>query len=174
MSKFPPDLLFTMFRVGNGVDVHAVVKDRKLILGGVHIEHDYGCDGHSDGDVLVHSIIDAILGALGKGDIGDHFPSSNNKLKGIRSITLLEDIYTKYIINKWDIANIDSTIILQKPIIKPYVEKMKKNLNFILLDHLSMDENISIKATTTDHLGFIGEEKGIAAITTCLLIKHND
>ena len=156
-------------RVGNGIDIHPLVKGRKLILGGVHIKHDYGCDGHSDGDVLIHSIMDAILGALGKGDIGDHFPSSNNQYKDADSIELLNDIYYKYIEQGWNIANIDSTIILQEPIVKPYIEKMKVNIQ----NALSCELPISIKATTTDYLGFIGEKKGIAVISTCLLIKNN-
>jgi 2-C-methyl-D-erythritol 2,4-cyclodiphosphate synthase len=115
-------------RIGNGVDVHPLVKGRKLILGGMHIKHDYGCDGHSDGDVLVHSIIDALLGALDKGDIGDHFPSSDNRFKHADSMPLLNDVYQQFIRQSWDIANIDSTIILQEPIVKPYIEQMKKNI----------------------------------------------
>ena len=159
-------------RVGNGVDVHPLVKGRKLILGGVHIEHDYGCDGHSDGDVLIHSIIDSILGALGKGDLGDHFPSSNSKLKDANSLKLLNQIYGNYLKgSKWDIVNIDSTIILQHPIIKPYIEKMKNNISKFGIPISQND--ISIKATTTDYLGFIGEGKGIAVITTCLLAKND-
>ena len=159
------------FRVGNGVDVHPLVKGRKLILGGIHIPHDFGCDGHSDGDVLVHSIIDSILGALNKGDLGDHFPSSNQKYKNANSIELLNDIYYKYIDQNWDISNIDSTIILQSPIVKPYIKDMKDNL---FNKNQSFQNNISIKATTTDNLGFIGNKKGIAAITTCLLFKNDD
>lgn len=159
------------FRVGNGVDVHPLVKGRKLILGGIHIPHDFGCDGHSDGDVLIHSIIDSILGALNKGDLGDHFPSSNQKYKNANSIELLNDIYYKYIDQNWNISNIDSTIILQSPIIKPYIKDMKDNL---FNSNQSFQDNISIKATTTDNLGFIGDKKGIAAITTCLLFKNDD
>lgn len=158
-------------RIGNGVDVHSLVKGRKLILGGVHIPHDFGCDGHSDGDVLVHSIMDAILGALNRGDIGDHFPSSNKKYKNANSIELLNDIYYKYIDESWNIANIDSTIILQSPVVKPYIKAMKDNL---FNGNQSFEDNVSIKATTTDNLGFIGEKKGIAVITTCLLFKNDD
>lgn len=159
------------FRVGNGVDVHPLAKGRKLILGGIHIPHDFGCDGHSDGDVLVHSIIDSILGALNKGDIGDHFPSSNQKYKNANSIELLNDIYYKYLDKNWNIVNIDSTIILQSPVVKPYIKDMKDNL---FNNNQSFKDNISIKATTTDNLGFIGDKKGIAAITTCLLFKNDD
>ena len=158
-------------RIGNGVDVHPLAKGRKLILGGIHIPHDFGCDGHSDGDVLVHSIIDSILGALNKGDIGDHFPSSNQKYKNANSIELLNDIYYRYIDKNWNIVNIDSTIILQSPIVKPYIKDMKDNL---FNNNQSFQDNVSIKATTTDNLGFIGDKKGIAAITTCLLFKNDD
>ena len=159
------------FRVGNGVDVHPLAKGRKLILGGIHIPHDFGCDGHSDGDVLVHSIIDSILGALNKGDIGDHFPSSNQKYKNANSIELLNNIYYKYIDKNWNIVNIDSTIILQSPVVKPYIKNMKDNL---FNNNQSFKDNVSIKATTTDNLGFIGDKKGIAAITNCLLFKNDD
>ena len=155
-------------RIRNGVDVHPLVQGRKLVLGGVEIEHNYGCDGHSDGDVLTHSIMDAILGALNKGDIGDHFPSSDNQYKNADSIELLKDIYCKYIQQGWDIANIDSTIILQEPIVKPYIETMKDNIY-----NTCRAGDISIKATTTDHLGFIGEKKGIAVISTCLLVRDD-
>ena len=158
-------------RIGNGVDVHPLAKGRKLILGGIHIPHDFGCDGHSDGDVLVHSIIDSILGALNKGDIGDHFPSSNQKYKNANSIELLNDIYYRYIDKNWNIVNIDSTIILQSPIVKPYIKDMKDNL---FNNNQSFKNNVSIKATTTDNLGFIGDKKGIAAITNCLLFKNDD
>ena len=160
------------YRIGNGVDVHPLLKGRKLILGGVNIDHDYGCDGHSDGDVLVHSIIDSILGALGKGDLGDHFPSSDSKLKDANSLKLLNQIYNNYIQeSQWNIVNIDSTIILQHPTIKPYIAKMKNNIYKL---GITINQNdVSIKATTTDYLGFIGEGKGIAVITTCLLAKND-
>ena len=153
------------YRVGNGVDVHPLTEGRKLILGGVHIPHDYGCDGHSDGDALVHSIIDALLGALSKGDIGDFFPSSDQQWRGANSLDLLKTIYAKHFVN-WDISNIDSTIILQTPTIKPYIKKMQENIQTVLTT-----DHISIKATTTDYLGFIGQKKGIAVISTCLLRK---
>ena len=152
------------YLIGNGVDVHPLVKGRKLILGGVHIPHDYGCDGHSDGDVLVHSIIDALLGALGKGDIGDYFPSSDEQYKNANSLDLLDKIINKYFDKGvWEVVNIDSTIILQSPTIKSYIKAM--------LTNFPCGWPMSIKATTTDSLGFIGEKKGIAVITTCLLEK---
>ena len=155
-------------RIGNGFDVHPLVQGRKLVLGGVSIEHNYGCDGHSDGDVLTHSIMDSILGALNKGDIGDHFPSSDDQYKHANSMELLHLLYEKYLRGDWKIVNIDSTIILQEPIVKPYINQMKE---FLQKSGVVSIENISIKATTTDNLGFIGEKKGIAAISTCLLIR---
>jgi len=150
-------------RIGNGVDVHPLVKGEKLILGGIHIEHHSGCAGHSDGDVLIHSVIDAILGAMNEGDIGDYFPSSDDKYKNANSQDFLNEIVTKLNDNQWAVLNIDSTVILQGPIIKPYIEKMKTSF--------PSEWPISIKATTTDYLGFIGEGKGIAVIATCLLKK---
>ena len=110
-----------MYHVGNGIDVHPLIKGKKLILGGIHIENNLGCDGHSDGDVLTHSIMDALLGAAGKGDIGDYFPSSDLKYKDINSINLLSQIVLKIKESSWHIENIDSTIILQSPLIKPYI-----------------------------------------------------
>ena len=166
-------MLASNYRIGNGIDVHPLVKDKKLILGGVDLNHCYGCDGHSDGDVLVHSIIDSILGALNKGDIGSHFPSSDKSYKNISSMDLLSKIIKKY---NFTIINIDSAIILQEPVVQPYIQDMKnKLLNSFRENSLSksLDQNISIKATTTDHLGFIGDKKGVAAITTCLLLKND-
>ena len=164
--------MVNQFRVGNGVDIHPLTKGRKLILAGIHVEHDYGCQGHSDGDVLTHSIMDSILGALGKGDIGDHFPSSNNKFKNANSIDLLKNIFYNYIENNWNVASLDSTIILQEPVIKPYIDQMKGTI-LDTITHGTSNEHVSIKATTTDHLGFIGKKKGVAALSTCLLIKKN-
>ena len=150
-------------RIGNGVDVHPLVKGKKLILGGIHIEYHSGCAGHSDGDVLIHSVIDAILGAMNEGDIGDYFPSSDDKYKNANSQDFLNEIVTKLNDKQWAVMNIDSTVILQDPIIKPYIEEMKTSFH--------PEWPISIKATTTDYLGFIGGGKGIAVIATCLLKK---
>ena len=150
-------------RIGNGIDVHPLVSGRKLILGGIDINHHSGCDGHSDGDVLVHSIMDSLLGAMGKGDIGDYFPSSDNQYKNADSIELLNKILLIMKNEHWSIINIDATIVLQSPPIKSFISAIKSNL--------SLDCNLSIKATTTDKLGFIGKNQGIAVITTCLLEK---
>ena len=159
---------YKSFRIGNGIDVHALVQNRDLVIGGIKIDHDLGSDGHSDGDVLIHSIMDAILGAINKGDIGDHFPSSDNSFKGANSLELLRTLYNKYLKSQWDIVNIDSTIVLQNPPIKPYVESMINKITSVLSIEASQ---LTIKATTTDHLGFIGKEEGIAAFTVCMLCK---
>ena len=158
-------MLDSNFRVGNGVDVHPLVIGRKLILGGLHIDYHSGCDGHSDGDVLVHSIMDALLGAMNKGDIGTLFPSSDDRYKDADSLLLLDEIILLMKEECWKVINIDSTIILQSPKIKPFINTMKENFPF--------DWNLSIKATTTDHLGFIGEKKGLAVVTTCLLKQYD-
>ena len=158
-------MLDTKFRIGNGVDVHPLVDGRKLILGGIHIEHHSGCEGHSDGDVLAHSIMDALLGAMNKGDIGEFFPSSDDRYKDADSLVLLDEIVLFMNKDCWKVINIDATIILQTPKLKPYIKKMKENF--------PSDWNLSIKATTTDHLGFIGEKKGVAVVTTCLLKQYD-
>ena len=158
-------MLDSNFRVGNGVDVHPLVTGRKLILGGVHIEHHSGCEGHSDGDVLVHSIMDSLLGAMNKGDIGTLFPSSDNRYKDADSLVLLDEIILLMNEEYWKVINIDSTIILQSPKIKPFIDTMK--------DNFPSNWNLSIKATTTDHLGFIGEKKGLAVVSTCLLKQYD-
>ena len=158
-------MLDSNFRVGNGVDVHPLVIGRKLILGGLHIDHHSGCEGHSDGDVLVHSIMDALLGAMNKGDIGTLFPSSDDRYKDADSLLLLDEIILLMKEECWKVVNIDSTIILQSPKIKPFINTMK--------DNFPPNWNLSIKATTTDHLGFIGEKKGLAVLTTCLLKQYD-
>ncbi|MBV66889.1 MAG: 2-C-methyl-D-erythritol 2,4-cyclodiphosphate synthase [Candidatus Marinimicrobia bacterium] len=153
------------YRIGNGVDVHPLVIGRKLILGGLHIDHHSGCEGHSDGDVLVHSIMDALLGAMNKGDIGTLFPSSDDRYKDADSLLLLDEIILLMKEECWRVVNVDSTIILQSPKIKPFINTMK--------DNFPSNWNLSIKATTTDHLGFIGEKKGLAVVTTCLLKQYD-
>ena len=158
-------MLDSNLRVGNGVDVHPLVIGRKLILGGIDIEHNSGCEGHSDGDVLVHSIMDSLLGAMNKGDIGEFFPSSDDRYKDADSLALLDEIVLLMNKHCWKVINIDATIILQSPKLKPYIKKMKENF--------PSDWNLSIKATTTDHLGFIGEKKGLAVVTTCLLKQYD-
>ena len=154
------------FRVGNGYDTHPLINAVPLILGGVSIPHNKGILGHSDGDILVHAIIDSILGAMGVGDIGQFFPSKDIKYKNISSLSLLAEIKKLLTDSSYVIVNSDSTIILEKPILKNYIQDMKNNISNIL--KLS-EKCISIKATTNDGLGFIGQEKGISVISTVLI-----
>lgn len=154
-----------MFRVGNGYDVHRLVEGRKLIVGGVNIPYSKGLLGHSDADVLVHAIMDALLGAAAKGDIGKHFPDTDNRFKDISSIELLKRVKS-IVEDEYSISNIDATVIAQRPKMSPYIDEMKKNI----ADALDIDINqINIKATTEEGLGFTGDEKGISAQAICLI-----
>lgn len=155
-------------RVGIGYDVHKLVENRPLILGGVHIPHEKGLEGHSDADVLIHAIMDSILGACGEGDIGRHFPDTDEKYRGISSLKLLAS--TKRIMESkgFQIQNIDAVIIAQKPRLSSFLNTMKNNIALVLG---SSPDQINIKATTTETLGFEGREEGIAAQAVCLLIK---
>lgn len=153
-------------RIGHGYDVHKLVENRKLILGGVEIPHSMGLLGHSDADVLLHSIMDALLGSMALGDIGKHFPDTDDKYKGISSMHLLT-LVNKLIKEKGArIVNIDATLILEKPKIAPYIDKMRENVAFALGTEKS---RISIKATTEEHLGFTGREEGISAHAVVLV-----
>ena len=147
-------------RVGLGYDVHRLVENRKLILGGVEIPYDKGLLGHSDADVLLHAIIDALLGACALGDIGKHFPDTDNAFKGISSIALLEETGNLVFKAGYIINNIDATIIAQKPKMLPHIEHMRKNISKAL--DIDID-NINIKATTEEGLGFTGEMLGISS-----------
>lgn len=153
-------------KIGIGYDVHALVESRPLVIGGVTIPHDMGLDGHSDADVLIHAIMDSILGALGKGDIGCMFPDTDNKFKNIDSRILLRIVFDVMHEKKYKIGNIDAVIIAQKPKMKNYIHEMRKN---IASDLKTDVDNINIKATTTEHLGFEGREEGIGAQAVCLL-----
>ena len=157
-----------MIKVGIGYDVHRLVKGRKLILGGVEIPYEYGLEGHSDADVLVHSIMDAILGALGKGDIGIHFPDSDPRYRGANSMALLKEVFIWAKEEGFRLNNLDSIILAQKPKLAPYIPEMKKNI----AEALESEEfNINIKATTTEGLGFVGKREGISAYAIVSLIK---
>lgn len=156
-------------RIGMGYDVHKLVDGRDLILGGVNIPHHYGLLGHSDADVLLHAIIDSLLGALALGDIGYHFPDTDNKYKNISSLTLLNKVANLIRDKGYNIENIDSTIIAQKPKLLPYIKDMRINIS----NTLKIDiDKISVKATTEEGLGFTGTEQGIAAQSICLLNKQ--
>ncbi|WP_312907626.1 2-C-methyl-D-erythritol 2,4-cyclodiphosphate synthase [Tissierella praeacuta] len=155
-------------RIGFGYDVHQLVEERKLVIGGVEIPFEKGLLGHSDADVLIHAIMDSILGALALGDIGKHFPDTDNKYKDISSVYLLSQVFKLMNDKGYNIGNIDATIVAQKPKLAPYIECMKIKLGETL--HTSID-NINIKATTTEWLGFEGREEGISAYSVCLLQK---
>ena len=155
-------------RIGHGYDVHRLVEGRKLILGGVIIEYNKGLLGHSDADVLIHAIMDALLGAAGLGDIGQYFPASDDKFKGISSLKLLEQVNTLLKAQNFLIVNIDSTVILEEPKISKYIQNMKHNISSTLQCHVNL---INIKATTEEGLGFTGVREGIAAHAVVLIKK---
>lgn len=157
-----------MFRVGNGYDVHRLVIGRKLILGGVEIPFDKGLLGHSDADVLVHAIMDALLGACGERDIGVHFPDNDDSYKGISSILLLEKVMEIVRKKGYEIGNIDSTVIAQSPRLSPYIDEMKRNVAHALKVE---ESQISVKATTTEGMGFSGKGKGMEAYAVVLIYK---
>ena len=155
-----------MYRIGNGYDVHRLIKGRKLILGGVDIPHGLGLDGHSDADVLCHALCDSLLGASGAGDLGKYFPDTDNKWKGVSSLVLLEKSGELVAERGFQITNIDTTIVAQQPKIGPHIKSMTTNIS----NTLKIDPTqINIKATTTERLGFTGREEGIAAYAVALL-----
>ncbi len=157
-----------MYRIGHSIDVHQLVEGRELILGGVKIPHTKGLLGHSDADVLTHAITEAIIGALGLGDLGTHFPDTDLKFKGVKSLNLLEHTIMLMKEKGYEIGNIDATIQAEKPKINPHVNSMKTNISKIVECSL---EDINIKATRGEKLGYIGREEGICANAVVLLKK---
>ena len=157
-------------RIGQGIDVHQLEVGTPLIIGGVSIPYSWGSKGHSDGDVLYHAIVDAILGALALGDIGQHFPSDDKRWKDAPSRKFLEHAQNLMKEKGFSAVNIDATVILQKPKLSPYISEMRKNIARIL--SISVDA-VSIKATTTDRMGFTGSGEGIAAMSVALLTEKN-
>jgi 2-C-methyl-D-erythritol 2,4-cyclodiphosphate synthase len=153
-------------RIGHGYDVHRLVPDRELILGGVKISYELGLLGHSDADVLVHAIMDALLGAAALGDIGVHFPDTSETYRGISSLVLLEKVKTLIYKQYFAVSNIDATIVAQKPKLAEYIPQMKQNIAQSL--DINPDQ-VNIKATTTEGLGFSGRGEGIEAHAVCLL-----
>ena len=153
-------------RIGQGYDVHKLVEGRALILGGVAVPYEKGLLGHSDADVLTHAIMDALLGAAALGDIGSNFPDSDDKYKGISSLSLLNEVRDMLLNNLFIVENIDATIIAQKPKLSPYIREMRENIANTLKIDVSQ---VSIKATTEEGLGFTGAGEGIAAQAVCLL-----
>ncbi|MDE6502776.1 MAG: 2-C-methyl-D-erythritol 2,4-cyclodiphosphate synthase [Ruminococcus sp.] len=158
-----------MFRIGHGYDVHRLVENRKLILGGVEIPHDKGLLGHSDADVVVHAIMDSMLGALALGDIGHLFPDTDEKFKGADSMKLLHKVCQIIAEKGYKVGNIDATIIAQSPKLAPYIFTMRENIAKVCNCDISQ---ISVKATTEEKLGFTGEKLGISAHAVVLLIKR--
>lgn len=157
-----------MIRIGNGYDVHKLVEGRKLVLGGIEISHTKGVLGHSDGDVLIHAIMDAILGALALGDIGQHFPDNDMQYKNIDSTILLTRVKELIDEKGYQIVNLDSIIVLQKPKVKPYIQSMRERISDIL--KIDIDQ-VSVKATTEEKLGFTGDESGVKSYCVVLLEK---
>lgn len=155
-------------RIGLGFDVHELVKGRDLIIGGVKIEYEKGLLGHSDADVLVHSINDAIVGALSLGDIGKLFPDTDPKYKNINSLLMTKEVVRLMKEKGYKIVNVDTVISMQRPKLSPYILKMRENISTVLQTDI---ENVSIKATTTEHLGFEGREEGVSSRAVVLLEK---
>ena len=155
-----------MFRVGIGYDVHALEPGYDLVIGGVKIPHEKGLKGHSDADVLVHAICDALLGALSLGDIGQHFPDTDPQFKGISSLKLLSRVSKLLREKGYTVVNIDSIVIAQRPRLAPFINQMKKNISSVLG---ILPSQVSVKATTTERLGFEGREEGISAQAVSLL-----
>ena len=159
-----------MFRTGIGFDAHALSEGLQLVIGGVHIPHSKGLQGHSDADVLVHAVMDAILGALALGDIGEHFPDTEDEFEGADSLELLSHVQKMIEDKGYCCENLDSIIIAEKPKLKSYIGEMRENIATVL--KINIDQ-LSIKATTTEYMGFTGREEGIAAQASVLLKSNN-
>lgn len=160
-----------MFRIGQSTDIHQLVENRDLIIGGVKIEYERGLLGHSDADVLVHAITESIIGALGLGDLGKHFPDTDPKFKGANSLTLLAHCYELMINHGYQIGNVDATILIEKPKMAPHIEQMRYNISNVLHCDLSQ---VNIKATRGEKLGFIGRSEGVMAQAVVLIIKKGE
>lgn len=155
-----------MIRIGQGYDVHQLVVNRPLVIGGVTIEHSKGLAGHSDADVLIHSLCDALLGAAGKGDIGQHFPDTDSSYQNIDSRILLRKVISLLLMDGWQVVNADLTVIAQEPKLAPHLPEMRR----LLANDMNFDETrLNIKATTTETLGYCGREEGIAALAVVLI-----
>lgn len=157
-----------MIRIGHGYDVHRLVNGRKLILGGVEIPYEKGLDGHSDADVMLHAICDAIIGALSLGDIGKLYPDSDDKFLNINSRILLKNAAKRMTEAGYIIGNVDATVIAQSPKLSSYIDQMRKN---IAEDLSTNEQNVNVKATTEEHLGFTGRGEGISAHAVCIIVK---
>ncbi len=154
------------YRIGHGYDVHRLTAGRRLIVGGVEIPHTLGLLGHSDADVLIHAVMDGVIGALGEGDIGRHFPDTDGEFKDISSMNLLTRVKGIMDSHGACVVNIDATLVMQRPKVAPYIQKMRENIAFALMCDVS---RVNIKATTEEHLGFTGREEGVSAHAVVLL-----
>lgn len=159
-----------MFRIGQGYDVHRLVENRDLWLCGINVPHTHGLDGHSDADVAIHALCDALLGAAALRDIGYHFPDTDQKYKGADSKLLLKEVVKLITLKGWKIGNVDITIIAQSPKIKPYIEAMREKLAEVM--KISVD-CVSVKATTTEKLGFEGRKEGISSMAVALIYNES-
>lgn len=156
------------FRIGHGYDVHALGEGLRLVIGGVEIPHEKGCIAHSDGDVLIHALCDALLGALALGDIGKHFPDTSAEFKGIDSRVLLRRVTSLVHEAGYEVGNVDCTVAMQRPKLRPHIDLMRERL----AESMGVGiEQVSVKATTTERLGFEGEEKGVSATAVALLYQ---
>jgi len=156
------------FRIGHGYDVHKLTEERDLIIGGVNIPHHLGLLGRSDADVLLHAIMDALLGAAALGDIGKHFPDTDDSYKGIDSMLLLARVQDAISEKGYVLGNLDATVIAQRPKLRPYIETMRENIARVLFTDI---DNVNVKATTEEKLGFTGRGEGISAHAVCILLK---
>lgn len=159
-----------MFRIGQSIDIHQLVEGRKLILGGVEIPYEKGLKGHSDADVLLHAIIESIIGAMALGDIGHHFPDTDMKYQGISSMFLLEKTYELMVENHYEIGNIDSIILAEAPKMAPHIQAMRENIARGLHCDIS---KVNVKATRGEKMGFVGRKEGILSQAVCLLIRKD-
>ena len=158
-----------MFRIGQGYDVHALGEGLRLVLGGVEVPHTKGCIAHSDGDVLIHAICDALLGAAALGDIGKHFPDTSSEFKGVDSRQLLARVVALLAEQGYRVGNIDSTVAMQRPKLRPYIDAMRAEI----ARTIGIDVDcVSVKATTTERMGFEGEERGVSATAVALIVKE--
>ena len=158
-------------RIGFGYDVHQFADGRPLLLGGIHVPHERGLAGHSDADVLLHAVTDALLGAAARGDIGQHFPDTDARWKDADSRELLRAVWRDLAADGYRIHNIDATVALQRPKLRPFIDAMRESLADLL--GLSVDQ-VSVKATTTERLGFVGREEGVAVYAVCLIERTAD
>jgi 2-C-methyl-D-erythritol 2,4-cyclodiphosphate synthase len=160
-----------MMRIGFGYDVHRLQEGRRLVLGGVHVPHDRGLEGHSDADALLHAVADALLGAAALGDIGSHFPDSDNRWKDADSRDLLREVVRLVDERGYRVNNVDSTVVLERPKLRPYIDQMRANL---ALELQVGEDRVSVKATRGEKIGFVGREEGAAAYAVCTIVRVDD